>query len=378
MDEEVAGGPEEVAVWSGWRKTGWTGHAARSRHAHSHVSCLSLPSRCLLSPPCRHFSALVWFRAGLTGSYRDGATVAYGFVPSHPSTRFTDTGAWVKALNGFLSQQRQEWTQQPHWQPDASGGYADAYKYGKRGGDGLMDYVVPNCLPSVVLGRHLDGKGMPKPLPADVEAQLAACGIRRVVIGHTPHGNCPTLIKSATGGPSAVDVLMADTSYSNMKAADNRGDAVAEVAVLRDGSTHVHGVLEDGTTRIDFSLPPTAAAASAAAVSAGGGGGAVAPSRLVGRLTSADGSSDGKIYFVKAFTTGKRYLLCNVDGFKVSYLSLSPAECLEMLGFTPVAPSLTSDAPLPLPAESAARSMPLAVLVAGGVLGGLAAIALRR
>jgi hypothetical protein len=62
-------------------------------------------------------------------------------------------------------------------------------------------------------------------------------GIRRVVVGHTPHGTCPTIIK--TGGPGMEEpglmVVMADTSYSDMKAADNRGRAVSEVQLLDDG-----------------------------------------------------------------------------------------------------------------------------------------------
>ena len=44
---------------------------------------------------------------------------------------------------------------------------------------------------------------------ADVEEQLATNGIRRLVVGHTPHGNCPTVIKStrpAEHGPG-VDVI---------------------------------------------------------------------------------------------------------------------------------------------------------------------------
>ena len=67
---------------------------------------------------------------------------------------------------------------------------------------------------------------------------LNRCGIRRLVIGHTPHGTCPTIIKS--GGPGLTEpnllVVMADTSYSDVRAADNRGKAVSEVP-LRDGSS---------------------------------------------------------------------------------------------------------------------------------------------
>ena len=53
-------------------------------------------------------------------------------------------------------------------------------------------------------------------------------------MGHTPHGNCPTVIPH-----QGLTVLMGDTSYSNMKAdqaysGDNRGDAVCEIVVDGD------------------------------------------------------------------------------------------------------------------------------------------------
>ena len=43
--------------------------------------------------------------------------------------------------------------------------------------------------------------------------QLHDSGIRRMVVGHTPHGNCPTVIK-CKADDAFVDVIMADTSYS--------------------------------------------------------------------------------------------------------------------------------------------------------------------
>ena len=52
------------------------------------------------------------------------------------------------------------------------------------------------------------------PPGVDVNTTLA-------VAGHTPHGNCPTVIKSpGAGGVGGVELIMADTSYSNMKAGD--------------------------------------------------------------------------------------------------------------------------------------------------------------
>eukprot|EP00966_Prymnesium_polylepis_P303070 7001013-Prymnesium_polylepis.1 len=101
-----------------------------------------------------------------------------------------------------------EWTAQPLWldAPDSTTGR-------RRGGQALINYVAPGSEPSVVMGRHLDNVGMPKPVPTAVVRHASprralirvACtmgrngvqylweaNISRLVVGHTPHGNCPT------------------------------------------------------------------------------------------------------------------------------------------------------------------------------------------
>lgn len=49
------------------------------------------------------------------------------------------------------------------------------------------------------------------------------------------------MIKNTQG----LIVVMADTSYSDMKASDNRGKAVSEVIVQDTDSLSVHGVTND-------------------------------------------------------------------------------------------------------------------------------------
>ena len=112
-------------------------------------------------------------------------------------------------------------------------------------------------VPSCAMSRHLDGSGMPLPMGEGLATRLYDGGVRRLLLGHTPHGNCPTVIKSAAGAAgsaASVDTFMADTSFSNMKdpSGDNRGCAVSELSLLCDGSTRVRGVLEDGQTAIDW------------------------------------------------------------------------------------------------------------------------------
>ena len=213
---------------------------------------------------------------------------------------------------------------------------------------------------------------MPAPLPAEVEATLARCGVRRLVIGHTPHGNCPTVIKSKTRGDASVDVFSADTSYSDMKhpSGDNRGAAVSELSVLCDGSTRVRGVLEDGQTGIAYSVPaaspPPAAPNRALAQPA---------QPLVGLLIAGaePGADPPRDFFVKALTQAGDYLLCNVSGFSVTYKTLSRAECLRKLGL-PEGGASPDALPTPSSPPPRSRAPQLTTLITWGAVGAAAAV----
>lgn len=92
-----------------------------------------------------------------------------------------------------------------------------------------MNYVVPGEGPSVVIARHLLPSGMPLQAPEDLMHELNACGVRRLVIGHTPHGSCASVIKSGGGeGSACLEVIMGDTSYSDPSADDMRGTVPAQ------------------------------------------------------------------------------------------------------------------------------------------------------
>jgi hypothetical protein len=97
-------------------------------------------------------------------------------------------------------------------------------------------------------------------VPDEAMDLLNKGGIRRVVVGHTPHGTCPTIIKA--GGPGMQEpglvVVMADTSFSDMKAADNRGSAVSEVQLLDNGEVRAFDALTAPIhTRDEKSAPQT-------------------------------------------------------------------------------------------------------------------------
>mmetsp|Transcript_8317 Transcript_8317/g.34246 ORF Transcript_8317/g.34246 Transcript_8317/m.34246 type:complete len:330 (-) Transcript_8317:26-1015(-) len=82
---------------------------------------------------------------------------------------------------------------------------------------------------------------------ASVAAWLLESGVRRVVVGHRPVGDSPAILSAAYHG---VELITADTSYSDVSATDNRGLAVAAVVLegpsLEVNRATVHGVLADG------------------------------------------------------------------------------------------------------------------------------------
>ena len=235
-----------------------------------------------------------------------------GVVPDRKEP-LEDVDEWIQALNEWKERQLHEYTQHPHGStPPRS--TADRQK--TRGGDDLMDYVVATSRhPSVVMGRHLDSSSMAKQLPDKIVCALNEYGIRRVVVGHTPHGNCPTVVRSEVtadhpSSPGCVDLIMADTSYSDMSASDNRGQALSLVSLRADGTTTITGVLEDGKRKIDYEL-------SEGRIGNNG-------DRIVGRLesTSASPGEDTERYFVKARLVNGDYLLCHVKGFHFKYKTL--------------------------------------------------------
>ena len=160
-------------------------------------------------------------------------------------------------MNAWGEAQVREWIAQPTWVNEDKGPSAVGEKVGDdaRGGQALMDYCVPGGYPTVILGRHLTETSMPAAVPESTVSKLLAVGVRRLVIGHTPHGTCPTVVRQVVGGKLACEgiistefeTIMADTSFSDMQAKDNRGGAVSTVDIMRDDSVRVQGVLPDRT-----------------------------------------------------------------------------------------------------------------------------------
>ena len=133
-----------------------------------------------------------------------------------------------------------------------------------------------------------------------------------------------------------------------MQAEDNRGAAVSEVQILRDGRARVHGRLQDGK-RVEYTL----------------GEGVGEEEELVGQVLEpppppADAPADAPAptrKFVKAYLPDTdEFLLCNVNGFVTTYDTLPKAEAQRAFG-------IDSHADLP---EISTRGRSLSLLSSSG------------
>jgi hypothetical protein len=163
------------------------------------------------------------FREGCT-LFLHGAVTAenLGRVPLHPVQRGTD--AWISRLNQFFGDEIED------------------FVTGRSEAETLVAYqrpVVGTKLnqSSVVYGRPSDELANPQLPPADVVRTLARDGIRRVVVGHTPCGDCPAVVREP-----GFELVLADNSYGRVET----GSQVA----IDDAYTRVVGVTElDGGER---------------------------------------------------------------------------------------------------------------------------------
>ena len=172
-------------------------------------------------------------------AHRDGRTLFVhgavtkenlGSVPGEPR-RIADVDAWIAGLNTFYRDQvdafverRSERDGEPAWAR-------------------LVAYQAPLAgtrlnQSSVVYGRPADGLGNPVLPPRAVVAALAAAGVERVVVGHTPSGDSPSVLAD-----DGFQLVMADNSYG-------RSEGGAQVFV-EDEELRVAGrvVLDDGVER---------------------------------------------------------------------------------------------------------------------------------
>lgn len=151
-------------------------------------------------------AASLGFRDGETLFLHGGVTGEnLGVVPGI-AERASDVDVWLDRLDAFRAASidafvagRASATGAPAW-------------------DALMAYQAP--LPgsrlhqaSVVYARPTDERGAPCLPPAPVIARLRAAGIRRVIVGHTPSGDCPSVLRDGDG----FELVLADNSYGRIE-----------------------------------------------------------------------------------------------------------------------------------------------------------------
>lgn len=247
---------------------------------------------------------------------KDQTAWSVGVVPKGDGYHFRevkDLRKWIHELNSWGKRSVEAWVKNPTWvHPPTECSYEGWFG---RGAAELIAYGTPvTRVPSVVYCRWLEANCMPKQYPPELVKYLRDEDVHRVVVGHTPHGTCPTVIPHDGG----VTCIMADTSYSHMKSnlaydGDNRGASVCEV-VLQGQSCKVKGTASAGQV-VDYEVPHKSS-------------GRCIGDPHIGALLHDTGcdAKDTGFFFVKARLpaplNGNRedqFILCKVEGFANTY-----------------------------------------------------------
>jgi len=142
---------------------------------------------------------------------------------------------WIDCLNKWGRESLEDWKKNPKWDSTRT----------KRGGTAIMGYGYKAAMKGrTVIVIDFFKNGHPHLVSQDVCDYLKKSGIERVVVGHRPFGDSPTVLKS-----HGVDVFSADTSYSDSSKPDNRGCAVGELCIqgeLHNNRTFCHGIISTG------------------------------------------------------------------------------------------------------------------------------------
>jgi hypothetical protein len=161
-----------------------------------------------------------------------------------------------------------------------------------------------------------------------------------VLAGHVPHGDCPCVING-----KALRMMITDTSYSSFGhkspwGVDNRGSAVGEVVVARDGSVRAYGILADGS-EYDYELAPVGGR-GAGRSDAGGQQGA--GSLLLGTFDEFVGRQLADGSWVKAKIKGKdEYVVCLGEGRKLTHRRMTAGELRSSQWMMPDSQTIADD-----------------------------------
>lgn len=208
----------------------------------------------------------------LTTKFRVGTNNDLAYPPDRAWYTEVSLDEWIDGLNLLLIAGLEEHARRPEWDDD---------RCATRGGEALMALqnrcavwgrsVVSNCWadggnvdsPKAAATRAAAWSGTANDahatlfeastgytsdaLDADVAGWLRKNGVLRVVSGHRPVGDSPAILSARYHG---VELVCADTSYSDTRASDNRGQATASLFVEQSTMTtsrlRLNGILADG------------------------------------------------------------------------------------------------------------------------------------
>lgn len=186
-----------------------------------------------------------------------------------PADEIDNVQEWTKALNNYLRHGLGDFQSRPHWNKERT----------TRGGEALMALqnrpamwgrsIISNCYgdggcittdEAARIRNEPQRKDMERtnplafekvssdPMDQRVADWLLKDGIQRVVVGHKPTGDCPAVLSALYTG---VEIVSADTSFSDTSAGDNRGKALALVEIIgassTDNSLELSGFLRNGS-----------------------------------------------------------------------------------------------------------------------------------
>ena len=165
-----------------------------------------------------------------------------GKIPKNKNT-IEDIHIWAKEINNWFHKELKEYMKNPK-----DGGITK-----KRKAHNIINYAVPgyNKDITIVYADNLkNGNGVH--INKNVIEHLNKYGIKNIITGHKPHGDCPLVIRDKN-----LTAISADTSYSNINYLknikddkyynDKRGKAVSEVLLYSNGDIRVHGILADNS-----------------------------------------------------------------------------------------------------------------------------------
>lgn len=191
---------------------------------------------------------LDYLRLGRIGAILDDTLFVHGgltehsvgIVPNDEKT-YNCVHDWVNALNAWKDKELWDYQDAPMF-------YIDDDDAWRRGGSALINYGTPGAGAQTVVYNNPFVNGNPVQRVPEVQEYLRAGGIRRLVSGHQPHGQSPTVVRHSLTGLVAVT---GDTSRSDNEAcklanpADNRGYAVSIISI-RGPRLTIDGILTSG------------------------------------------------------------------------------------------------------------------------------------